>query len=351
MPRIKTTGKPAHIISSFYTLNRIAIGVMVRRLLGRPLVADWQRDTEIGNLFWRHQFNRALAFDDMADGRAYFDSVLTFTDEVFDVRTRPAAPGWPKGTWYEPKDVQLPATMLYLHGGGYTFNSAVSARYAETLAGILRLPLYMPDYRLTPEHPHPAQIEDAVSAYRALLDDGTPPERLVVLGDSAGGHLTLMLLVGAARLGLPQPALAVGLCPWTDIGDRGDSLRDNDRYDLVQGYMAIKFGEWLQGGGPCTREELSPIWQDYSGLAPIYMQGGGKEVLIDMIRDFAAVLRSQNADAVLHEWEHMTHNFQANGDTLPESRDALARIARAIRHCTTNGGGLATAFGPGAAAG
>ncbi len=191
---------------------------------------------------------------------------------------------------------------------------------------------------MTPEHPHPAQQEDALAAYRYLLAEGVAPERLVLIGDSAGGHLTLMTLVALRREGLPQPALAIGLCPWTDIGARGASLVANDRYDLVQGWMAVRFGQWLQADTGFSREALSPIHQDYRGLAPIYCQGGGREGLIDMIRDFADELASQGAEATLDVWPDMIHDFQANGTTRPESAEAFARIRSAIARYAGPGG-------------
>ncbi|MBX3524721.1 MAG: alpha/beta hydrolase [Rhodoblastus sp.] len=219
-----------------------------------------------------------------------------------------------------------------MHGGGYAFHAAVSRRFADMLAALLGLRVFAPDYRLTPEHPHPAQIEDALAAFRHLLACGIDPKDIVVIGDSAGGHLALMLLQALRDAGLPQPMLAIGLCPWTDTGNRGESLRANDRYDLVQGYMALRFGEWLARAGAFTREELSPIHQDFSGLAPLYLQGGGREVLIDMIRDFASVVARQDCDVTLDVWPQMTHDFQAHGRTRPESGEAIDRIRAAIAH-------------------
>jgi acetyl esterase/lipase len=146
-----------------------------------------------------------------------------------------------------------------------------------------------------------------------------------------------MTLVALRDAGLPQPSLAVGLCPWTDIGERGASLYGNDRYDLVQGYMAVRFGEWLVGSTDHSREALSPIHQNYSGLAPLYLQGGGREVLIDMIRDFARVVANQDCEVTLDVWPEMTHNFHAHGLTRPESAEAISRIRIAIAHYAGDG--------------
>jgi acetyl esterase/lipase len=295
-------------------------------------VPGWSSDFEIGNLFWRGQFNRAFAMMDIREARLYIDSLQTWTDEVYDVVRRASPPGAPKGYWISPPAPCSEATLLYLHGGGYAFHAGISHRFADMLASLLKARVFALDYRLTPEHPHPAQLDDAVAAYRALLAAGVDPKRLVVIGDSAGGHLTLMTLVALRTAGLPQPTLAVGLCPWTDVGERGRSLQVNDRYDLVQGWMAVRFGEWLAGSTSASRETLSPIHQSYEGLAPIYLQGGGREVLIDLIRDFARVLVDQGCDVTLDVWTEMTHDFQAHGLTRPESAEAIARIRAAIAH-------------------
>ncbi len=330
MARLKYEGRTTDIVRSFAALNWIAIGVFVRRAFGRPVLKAWTASFEIGVLFWRHQFKRALAMQDPMRARAYFDSVQTETDEVFAVDRRASGANEPPGEWFTARAHTSPVTLLHFHGGGYSFHAGISKRFAELLTHRLGLELFLPDYRLTPEHPHPAQLEEGFAAYRFLLERGVDPASLVVSGDSAGGHLALMLLLKLREAGLPQPALAIGLCPWTDIGERGESFYGNDRTDLVQGAMAFEFGKRLSRGTGLSREALSPIAQDYRGTAPIYLQGGGSEVLIDMIRDFAAKLRSEGHPAMLDVWPNMTHNFHAHGGTLAESREALDRIAEAI---------------------
>ena len=330
MPRTVSKGPLAHIARSWWVLVSVSITTMLRRAARGPLAPGWPLNFEIGNLFWRGQFNRAFAMSDIRDARVYFDSLMTWTDETFDVDRIPSAARLPPAEWILPRSQTSDVTLLYLHGGGYAFYSDVSRRFADALASLLGICVYAPDYRLTPEHPHPAQLEDALASVRYLLAEGIDPKKLVILGDSAGGHLTLMTLVAVREAGLPQPALAIGLCPWTDTGARGDSLYTNDRYDLVQGYMAVRFGEWLAGTTGQTREALSPIHQDFRGLAPLYLQGGGREVLIDMIRDFAKVVARQGCDVTLDVWPQMTHNFHAHGLTHPDSAEAFGRIRAAI---------------------
>jgi len=314
-------------LSSLLTLSRISITTSVRHAFGHRMEPSWDAHFETGIRFWRHQFTRAMNMADIAQGRVLFDSLQTETDDVYDVNVQPCVE--PNGAWYVPNAVRSEAILLYLHGGGYTFHGAVTDRYAAMLAHHCGARLFAPNYRLTPEHPHPAQAEDALAAwhYVAGLHD---PTKIVVIGDSAGGHMALMLLQSLKALDLPQPALCIGLCPWTDVGARGASLTENDHYDLVQGWMCLRFGAWLDPDGRFGREALSPIAQSYSGLAPLYLQAGGREVLRDMIHDFAKVQTAVGAEVMLDLWPDMPHDFQACDSLKSSSTEALARIHAAV---------------------
>lgn len=329
---------PLHLrVASFITLNKILISTALRHLMGRQIAPDWDVLTETGIRFWRHQFTRAMGDTDMAKGRAILHSLLTKTDDAYRVRvTRDD-----DGIWFTPQVEETDCILLYCHGGGYTFNGPVSERFAAMLAHHTGTRLYMPHYRLTPEHPHPAQLEDALVAWHRLRGIASA-DKITLIGDSAGGHLVLSLLKSLGVSGLEQPNLCIALCPWTDIGDRGASLVENNRYDLVQDWMALRFGEWLDPEGIYGREALSPIYQDYRGLAPIYMQAGGREILRDMIIDFADVQARRNADVMLDIWDDMPHNFQAYDSERASSAEALERIRIAVHEYS----GAAPKFGP-----
>ncbi|MGB0852490.1 MAG: alpha/beta hydrolase [Pikeienuella sp.] len=335
MAKIRFLGPLPARISSFLSLNRIAVQTYWARARGRHIADDWSAEMEIGIRFWRHQFTKAMSQNDMKKGREIFDSLQTETNDVYAVEVEPC-PAQP-GTWYRPHAADSHATILYLHGGGYAFNGLVSARFAAMFAHHTRANLYAPDYRLTPEHPHPAQAEDALRAWNYMTTI-VPPENIVVIGDSAGGHMALMLLQTLKQHGLPQPALCIGVCPWTDIGDRGRSLRSNDRFDMVQGWMALQFGKWLDPNGQAGREKLSPISYDYAGLAPLYLQAGGREILRDMICDFAEVQANNGADVMLDLWEDMPHVFLAYDGLKVSSKQALARITACINARVAGGG-------------
>lgn len=329
MPETIIQGRLSHKLRSLATSTIIFIQVAVRRMTRGPLVPTWSFLFEYASLFFRAQFNHAFKLRDMNEARAYFDSLYTVLESFPDVDVRPAGDGEPRGDWVIPKTLKTDATLLYFHGGGYAFYAAVSRHFIKLLAHTLGIAIFAPDYRLTPEHPHPAQIDDALAACRFVLSKGINPRKLIVGGDSAGGHLVLMTLLKLRESAMPQPVLAFALSPWTDTGLRGASQFGHDPYDLVQGYMTLRFAEWLKGN-PAVGDQVSPIYQDFRGLGPIYLQAGDKEILVDMIRDFAKSVRLQGGHVRLDVWQDMNHEFHAYGEHLAESRMALEAIRQAI---------------------
>lgn len=307
-----------------------SLTVLARRAVGKPLVAEWSIPFEIGTLFYRRQFNHAFSLPDIAEGRAYFDSCFTLAGPPPPVEIRQSGAGEPAGTWFTPHGYTDALTILYFHGGGYTFHAAVTRNFIAMLAQMLQVRIFSLEYRLTPEHAHPAQLDDALSAYRHLVTTRIAPSDLILCGDSAGGHLVLMTLAALRASELPQPLLAIAISPWTYIGRLGESQFGNDRYDMVQGYQTLQYGQWLKGPGSYTDEALSPMGQDFGGTAPLYIQAGDKEILVDMIRAFASQAAGQGAGVRLDVWDHMTHEFHAYGDTEPASRHAIARLRQAI---------------------
>lgn len=328
MLKISFTGPIHYRLRSFFRLNIIALRVGLAHLFGKRMAPDWNASMEIGIRFWRAQFNTSMRMSDMSDGRALFDSLLTETDDRYRVST--TAVKGPEGLWITPDAVETDVTILYLHGGGYTFTGPISRRFAAMLAHHCRARLFMPLYRLTPEHSHPAQAEDAMSAW-TYLRETRPAHKIAVAGDSAGGHMALMLLQSLRDQDQTQPCLCIAICPWTDIGARGGSLTDNDRYDLVQGWMALQFGKWLDPDGQFGRAALSPISHNYAGLAPLYVMAGGREVLRDMIIDFAEQQAANGADILCDLWPDMPHNFPAYDSTKASASEALSRLGDLIR--------------------
>ena len=203
MAHVKFSGPRRLSLASFMTLNGIAMSVMARHMTGRKIAPDWDWQTEIGIRFWRHQFTKAMNHPDIKKGRAIYDSLQTETDDIYAVKTHDCDA--PRGRWFIPDEIAGDTVLLYCHGGGYTFNGPNSDRFAAMLAHHAQARLFMPYYRLTPEHPHPAQAQDALAAWR-MLGEHAPADKTVVIGDSAGGHMALTLLRTLKEEGLAQPA-------------------------------------------------------------------------------------------------------------------------------------------------
>jgi acetyl esterase/lipase len=237
------------------------------------------------------------------------------------------------GNWFVPTNADASRTVLYFHGGGYAFYAAAHRDLIRHVAVATRARTFALDYRLAPEHRYPAQLDDAFAAYRALLHSGHQPSQLVLAGDSAGGHLMLSLLKKLRDVGMPLPALGIGLCPWTAVGDRAAGVFRNDRFDWVSGAMTLQFSQWAFGAdcGP-ENADVSPGAFDIAGFPPLYLQAGGREALADMIHRFARHVATSDGTVTLDVWPDMTHDFQAYGDLLAESAEALCRIGLAVDH-------------------
>lgn len=218
--------------------------------------------------------------------------------------------------------------ILYLHGGGFVAGSPRTHRgIAGRLARGVRAEAFVPDYRLAPEHPFPAALDDAVAVYRALLERGQDPSALALAGDSAGGNLVFALLLTLKEKGLPLPAAAVALSPFVDMSGSGDSMRGNaalDPFLQVAGLPAI-VGAYAPDRDP-LEPLLSPLFGDLAGLPPCFIQCGSDEILRDDSVRMHAALRAAGVAAELEVWNRMPHVWQAFARFLPEGKAAIGRI-------------------------
>jgi epsilon-lactone hydrolase len=223
-------------------------------------------------------------------------------------------------------------TILYLHGGGYivcspaTHRDLVSRISATTGARCIAL-----NYRKAPEHPFPAPIDDAEAAYRAILDAGVAVDRLFVGGDSAGGGLTLALLLRIRAASLPMPRAAVLLSPWVDLECTGESIRTNASFDYLppQG-LAWAADQYLQGQDK-KHPEASAVHADLAGLPPLLIQTGSAELFLSENQRLAA-RATEHGVTVTHEIEPgFTHVFQAFASYTPECEPAIQRIGAFVR--------------------
>jgi acetyl esterase/lipase len=215
---------------------------------------------------------------------------------------------------------------LYFHGGGYSFYPHAYASFIAQITLAAKARTFALDYRLSPEHRFPAQLDDALNAYQWLLESGTDPDNLILAGDSAGGNLTLAVLLQARDLKLPLPALAIALSPPTDF----DSEIVSNDFDWIDKPAFLQWRYWFCDPAQCRNPLVSPLWADLRKLPPIYIQAGNTEILYDSIRAFADHGKNQGADVVLESWEDMNHDFQIFGHEAWQSADALRRIGEVI---------------------
>ncbi|HEY4344113.1 MAG TPA: alpha/beta hydrolase [Parvibaculum sp.] len=234
--------------------------------------------------------------------------------------------------WLTPRAPDHTGTLLYLHGGGYIICSpdthrpmiAALARQANARALVI-------DYRLAPEHPFPAGIDDALKAYRWLIAQGTPASSITVAGDSAGGGLTLALLLSLRDAGEPMPAAAALLSPWTDLTMSGWSHithRKRDPMLTTEGALLASH-HYLAGASPAD-PLASPLYGRFGGLPPLFIHVGGNEILLDDSLRLAEKARAAGVPVEIKVWDGVPHVFQAF-HFLPEARASLSQIAAFLK--------------------
>jgi len=240
------------------------------------------------------------------------------------------------GEWITPPQVEGGRTILYLHGGYYMFGSIVSHRkLAGNTAAAARARALIIAYRLAPEYPFPAGLEDALTAYQWLLAQDIQPSQITLAGDSAGGGLVLSVLLALRERGMALPAAAVCLSPATNLNLSREGWESNTKKDLmVNRYLAEQIQPMYLGGiDPCD-PLVSPIFGDLHGLPPLLIQVGSNEVLLSDCECFAGYARRCGVDVTLEVWPGMQHVWQYFASFVPESRQAIGRIGEFIQAAT-----------------
>jgi len=229
--------------------------------------------------------------------------------------------------WIEPNNPK--GTILYLHGGGYTIGSIVSFRaLCSAIAIYTQCRVCLIDYRLAPEHPFPAAVDDGLLAYRWLLDrKKVNPSSLAIAGDSAGGGLTLATLINVKQSQLPLPRCASVLSPWTDLLNSGESMTSGEVNDPIFGKgPADALAQLYSPAEKLMNPLVSPLYGDLAGLPPILMQVGTREALLDDSRRFAAKARSASVEIDYFEGEGLVHVWPLIAPQAPETSEALSRM-------------------------
>ncbi|WAL68558.1 alpha/beta hydrolase [Amycolatopsis cynarae] len=262
--------------------------------------------------------------------RAGFRALMAGMIVPAGIRTRTVSLGDRPAVLVEPPGTPKTGTILYFHGGSFVFGSPDTAM---SLTGNLVVKTgfraFSLDYRLAPEHPFPAAIEDAVSAYRALLDSGEAPSAIAFAGDSAGGGLTVTTCLAARDAGLPMPAAIVAFSPGLDLTRTGESMDTKAGIDpLFTREDLERTGALYLAGQDPRQPLLSPaVFADPTGFPPMLLQAGTNEILLDDATRLAARARAAGVDVVLDIIAEVPHVFQSFAGVLDEADEALDRAA------------------------
>jgi monoterpene epsilon-lactone hydrolase len=271
--------------------------------------------------------------DTVAEMRANFAEAMSELRVAADVTCTPVDAGGVRAEWIVPPVAAAERVLLYLHGGGYVLCSVgthrdLISRIARA-AGVRALGV---DYRLAPEHPFPAAVEDAATAYRWLVSHGTAPGRIAIAGDSAGGGLTLATLVSLRDAGDPLPAAAACLSPWVDLEGTGASFTAKAAADpFVRKEMTEFLAQQYLGGRDARTPLAAPLYADLHGLPPLLIQVGTAEILLDDATRIAERAKAAGVEVSLEVWDDMIHVWQLFAPLLPEGQQAIERIGEFIR--------------------
>ena len=265
----------------------------------------------------------------LEESRTNAAKLARLTSEPAGVHYEAVHAGGVSAQWVIPDGATADRVLQYVHGGGYVLMSAETHRkMVGHIASAIGCRALNVDYRLAPEHPHPAALEDSVTAYRWLLEQGVEPGHIAISGDSAGGGLCLATALKIRDQGLALPAAIVPISPWTDMQGTGASLQTRANVDMLVTPEGIaQFARLFLAGGDPRDPYASPHYADPKGLPALYIQVGDEEVLLDDAVRFADKATQAGVDVKLDIFPEMQHVFQLAAGNMPEADDAIRKIA------------------------
>jgi epsilon-lactone hydrolase len=291
-------------------------------------------DAEIGAL--RAKLASRPRSDDYRQRRKDIDARGLAYGLAADVGVEPVTANGVKAEWTATPNDLRDAALLYLHGGGYVIGSLDSHRHlaaeAGRAAGIAALAL---DYRLAPEHPFPAAVDDALAGYRFLLGRGISPGRVALAGDSAGGGLVVAAMLAIRDAGLPQPACGWCISPWVDMEAIGETMSSKAAADpTVQRAGLLDMAKMYLSGADPRSPLAAPIYGNLSGLAPLMIQVGACETLLDDAVRLAKIGGAADVRVDLQIWPEMIHVWHLFHPELKAGRQAIAAGGAYVRAMT-----------------
>jgi epsilon-lactone hydrolase len=283
----------------------------------------------------RAELRRHPAMEFGPAARPMFDDLMARTPPAKNVHYEAATVGGVSGWWCRPADAVDGSAILYLHGGAYILGSAAAYRnFVGQIAATAKATAFIADYRLAPEHRFPDAVDDAIAAYRGL--SAARYSRLALVGDSAGGGLTLSLLLFATAASkdgtVLRPSAVAVMSPWADLALTGDSIETRANADPLLTRDALQKAATLYLGQQDLRDpQVSPLYGDLTGLPPVLLHVGEEEILLDDSCRFAERINTVEGPAQLHIWQGMIHVFPASLELLEAAREALDDIGAFLR--------------------
>lgn len=262
--------------------------------------------------------------------RSSYDAISSAMPVARGVEIEAAALGGVIGLKMTPGDAVAGRTLLYFHGGGYVIGSPETHKsMVSELAAAMKAVTYSMDYRMAPEAPFPAAVDDGLACYKALLDAGVAPDQIIISGDSAGGGLTMATAISIRDAGLPLPAGLVPISPWVNLANDGPAYKTKAEADPMVQKEGIDGMAALYLNGTDAKDPLaSPLGADLSGLPPMLIQVGSEEVLLSDATMLAARAGAAQVAVTLEVWPGMFHVFQFFHPMLTDARSAIAGIGR-----------------------
>ena len=293
-------------------------------------------DTEIGAL--RAKLASRPRSDDYRQRRKDMDAAFSQYPVAPDVAVEPVSANGVRAEWTSTPQDNRDAAILYVHGGGYVIGSLDSHRHLVSEAGRAAKAWALAlDYRLAPEHPFPAAVEDAVSGYRFLLSRGIRPGRIAIAGDSAGGGLVVAAMLAIRDAGLEQPACGWCISPWVDMEVIGETMSTKEAADpMVQKAGLLEMAKLYLGGADPRSPLAAPIYADLTGLAPLLIQVGAAETLLDDAIRLAQVAGAADVRVDLQIWPEMVHVWHIFHPELKAGRRAIEQGGAYVRAMMTD---------------
>jgi monoterpene epsilon-lactone hydrolase len=305
-------------------MRAMRAAIRVRRRMRGPMLPSWSEKFETWarflHYYGKHSTLLPLSFQRRMLG------IAPSTRLTRSMRYEKVSAGGVPSEWFRGADIDEAKVVLYLHGGGYSLGSIDSHRELVSRICIAsKMRALVVDYRLAPEHRFPAQLHDALAAYRWMLAQGVHPSNVVIAGESAGGGLTLSTLVSLRDARSPLPAAAVLISPWVDLEAIGESMTTNERYDYVGRDALRVFAKRFVREHELRNPLAAPLYADLRGLPPVLVQAGGAETLLDDARRIAARARDAGVDLSLEIERDMIHVWHGFAPFEPRAQQAIER--------------------------